>query len=210
MILIHSAEALFYTLAFLVPGFVMYATYSVFAVRRAEVPKLSFLRFLTLSCVNYAAWSWLVYLIFSAEFFAGHAVRSAAALGWIILGSPLALGLVAGYFSQKETIRKVLMGLGLRPMHPVPTGWDYKFSTIKKAVWVPVTLKDGSHVAGLFGSKSFASSDPKERDLYIQRVYRIEKEGPWKPVERSDGILIAGDQIKYVEFKSDEKEDTDE
>jgi hypothetical protein len=72
---------------------------------------------------------------------------------------------------------------------------------------VLVTLADGSSVCGLFGSESFASSAPKERDLYIQAVYRHNKNGEFQIVERTDGILIRGDAIKHVEFWKDENDE---
>jgi hypothetical protein len=71
---------------------------------------------------------------------------------------------------------------------------------------VLVTLKDGGQVAGLFGSRSFASSDPSERDLYIQSVFSMSGKGQWQRVPRNDGVLISGDQIKYIEFWTDEME----
>lgn len=202
-------DVLFYTLAFLVPGFVLDSTLSVFTPRKVESAQLSFLRFLALSCVNYAFWSWLIYLMFRVEFFTAHPVRTATAWGVIILVSPVALGVFLGYFSQQEGIRKILQRIGLNPIHVIPTGWDYKFSKSNKAVWVFVTLKDGSSVAGLFGSKSFASSESGERDLYIQEVFRISDDGSWQCIPRSSGILIRGDQIKHIEFWNDEEETSD-
>ena len=201
-------DALFYTLAFLVPGFVLYSTLSIFTPRKVEPTQLSFLRFLTFSCVNYGMWSWLIYLMLRAEFFTAHPVRTAIAWGAIIIVSPIALGVLVGYFSQKESIRKALQRIGVDPIHVIPTGWDYKFSK-SKAAWVLVTLKDGSTVAGLFGSKSFASSEPGERDLYIQEVLKINPDGLWQRIPRSAGILIRGDQIKHIEFWNDEKEKND-
>jgi hypothetical protein len=200
-------EAVFCTLAFVVPGFILHATFSVFVPVRTERPDLSFLRFLALSCVNYGVWSWLVYLIFTAPFFENHPYRGAAAWGIIILVSPVATGIVWGVLSQKEAGRRLLQRCGLSPVHRVPTAWDYKFSRTTEAVWVLVTLKDGNKVAGLFGSRSFASSEPNERDLYIQMVFRVPDEGVWQRVPKSEGILISGDQIRHIEFWADQKEE---
>jgi hypothetical protein len=203
---ISGFEALFYTLAFVVPGFLLHSTIAVFVPRKAEQPQLSLLRFLSLSCANYALWSWLIYLISATAFFKDHPARAAIAWGIVILLSPIALGMLGGFLSQNNLVRKLLQRCGLVPMHAIPTAWDFRFSKIEKAVWVLVTLKDGGQVAGLFGSRSFASSDPSERDLYIQSVFRVPGEGQWQRVPGNDGVLISGDQIKYIEFWTDEME----
>ena len=52
-----------------------------------------------------------------------------------------------------------------------------------------VTLVDGSTVAGAFEERAFASPDRAERDLFLQRVYRVEGDGPWQPVPMSQWWL---------------------
>jgi hypothetical protein len=192
-------DVVFYTLAFVVPGFILHSTFAMFVPRRDERTDLTLLRYLTWTSLNYAIWSWLVYLVFHAAFFTAHPVRSAIAWATIIFISPVVLGLLLAFLSQKEVARKALQRVGLNPIHEIPTAWDYKFSTTGPA-WVLVTLKDGSSVAGLFGSGSFASSDPSGRDLYVQEVFRAVLGGQWERVPRSEGILIQGEQIKHVEF----------
>ena len=200
---ISGFDALFYTLAFLVPGFILQLTLSTFVPQKEEQTDLSLLRFLALSCVNYALWAWLVFLIVRTDFYLVHPYWTAAAWSVIILVSPALLGLLLAHFSQKETLRRLLQRIGFAPIHEIPTAWDYKFSRTESALWVLVTLKDGARVAGLFGSRSLASSKSGERDLYIQKVYKIPSTGTWQPVSRSEGILLMGDQIKHIEFWGD-------
>lgn len=200
---LNSFDSVFYTLSFIVPGFILQSILSVFVPRKSVPTQISFIRFLTLSCFNYAFCSWLIYLIFQSEVFLTHPIRTALAWAYIILLSPILLGLISGYFSQKEFIRKIFFSIGLNPIHVIPTAWDYKFSNIKEAVWLLVTLKDGSTVAGLFGAKSFASSETDERDLYIQDVFRIPDKGQWERVTNNAGIWVKGDQIKHIEFWDD-------
>jgi hypothetical protein len=141
--------------------------------------------------------------MFQSSLFVNQPIRVALAWGVIILLSPILLGFLAGYFGQKEYIRRFLQSIGLNPIHVVPTAWDYKFSNIRKAGWLLVTLQDGCVVAGLFGSKSFASSEAGERDLYIQEVYKISEEGPWAKIPQNEGIWISVSQIKHIEFWND-------
>jgi hypothetical protein len=62
-------------------------------------------------------------------------------------------------------------------------------------------------VAGEFGKNSFASSEPSERDLYLERVYQFSEDNPWQPVAKTSGILIKAEEIRYIEFLNDSAED---
>lgn len=200
---ITGLDALFYTLAFVVPGFILQLTISTFVPRKAEQAELSFLRFLAFSCLNYAIWSWLIYIIIRNEFYIQHPYRTAAIWFGIILISPFILGLLIARLSDKGIHRGLLHRFGFTPIHEIPTAWDYKFSKTENKVWLLVTLKDDSRVAGLFGSDSFASSDPTERDLYIQEIYSIKESGQWERIPNNNGILISSDQIKHIEYWND-------
>jgi hypothetical protein len=81
----NSFDAIFYTLSFVVPGFVWYSTMAIFVPRKAEETGLSLLRFLTLSSLNYALWAWLIYFMAKSEFFTGSLTLSATAWGLITL-----------------------------------------------------------------------------------------------------------------------------
>jgi hypothetical protein len=207
-IALTSFDAVFYAITFLVPGFIMDLTLSIFAPRRQEDLQISLLRFLTLSCVNYAVWCWLIYLIFFTtyrEVLSGF--YTAVFLGVFVFISPLAIGVLLGFFSQKEWIKKILTRLGLNTISSIPTSWDYKFSKINESVWLIVTLKDGSTVAGYFGTNSFASSIALEHDLYIEEIYKIDTNESWERLIPPCSILLKGEEIKYIEFWSDKQEE---
>ncbi|MFL5336988.1 MAG: DUF6338 family protein, partial [Geminicoccaceae bacterium] len=52
------------------------------------------------------------------------------------------------------------------------------------------TLKDGTEIAGYFGTRSLASSDPEHRDIYIERVYTIPEDGgSWIAVDTQGPLL---------------------
>jgi hypothetical protein len=49
--------------------------------------------------------------------------------------------------------------------------------------------------------RSFAASAKDGRDLYIGQVWEVpEGEGNWKQVKPDRGVLICGDDIRYIEF----------
>ena len=197
-----SFDVIFYTLAFLVPGFILQSTISALVPQKGEDTQLTLLRFLTLSCINYALWSWLIYLIFQAQFFLSSLVWTVIAWTLIILISPFVIGLIVGNSNQRGFVRKFLQRLGFNPIHIIPTAWDFKFSGTTSPRWVIVTLTDGNVVAGRYGENSFSSSSSSERDLYIEQIYKISEEGVWEEIDRTDGMLVKADSIAYVEFRN--------
>jgi len=54
----------FFTVGFLVPGFVWSAVLSLLVPSRRAATEIRFLEFLTLSCLNHGLWSWAVFMIF--------------------------------------------------------------------------------------------------------------------------------------------------
>jgi hypothetical protein len=59
-----SFDAVFFTVAFLVPGFIWESALNLFLRRRDDRADRAWVRFLTLSAFNYGLWSWLIYLLF--------------------------------------------------------------------------------------------------------------------------------------------------
>jgi hypothetical protein len=163
------------------------------------------LRLFTATAFNYAVCSPLIYLLVTGVLFVNK--PSAQAITWfgIIFVSPTLLALIVAGASQKRLLGSFSRYLRLRPISPIPTGWDWIFGRTDPC-YVLVTLRDGSAVAGYFGTQSMASSDPAHRDLYLERVFVVPPEGPWEPVQRSEGIYIDGSQIAVIEFRSEDEE----
>ena len=62
-----------------------------------------------------------------------------------------------------------------------------------------VTLKDDTKFPGYCGQASFMSSDPTERDLYIEKVYKWGEDDAWID-NGAHGLWVAGSEIKTIEF----------
>lgn len=196
---VSSLDAVLVAIAFFMPGFVWDWVLQMFLRRREASADRVWIRYLTLSALNYGLWSWLVYLLLvQVDMLARPWV---AALTWffVLFGSPVILGAMTGLLSQRATIRRFLARYGIHTIHPVPTAWDYVFGR-SQGSWVLVTLADGSTVAGVFSDRSFASSDPSQRDLFLERLYEIEDDGPWHPVPMSGGVWLDGKTIRSIEF----------
>ena len=52
--------------------------------------------------------------------------------------------------------------------------------------WVLVTLKDGTRFAGYCGPQSFITSDPAERDMYIEQIYDLDADHQWVSVGKKE------------------------
>ncbi len=197
---LSSLDAIYYLLAFVVPGFIWNSVLSIFQPRRTENTELSIIKFLTLSIYNYAVWSWLIYLLTFNAWLKESQIISAVAWFTIIFLSPIILGIVAGYNSQRNWVRKFLHAVGLRPIHVMPTAWERRFDETNKPHWVLIALKQGQTVAGYYGLNSYASSESSKRDIYIEQIYQVDNTGQWKIMGLGHGILINSDEIRFVEM----------
>ena len=147
--MIDSFELVFFTVGFLVPGFVWSLVLSLLAPTRSASPQVRLLEFLTLSCINHGLWSWALLPIFLNGFVGNHPVLSGWAFFGIIFISPIILGIVSGRLLRTDLVARFVSGLGLRMIHWTPRAWDWYFSR-SKPCWALVTLNNVAHVYGLF------------------------------------------------------------
>lgn len=203
---LNTFNAVVYTICFLVPGFLIDLTLSRFFYNKSQQVTLILLRFLTLSCLNYVP-QISVYLLPQNRSILEKPSFLAFAFIIIIFISPVLIGLTLGYVNQKQLLERGLSSLGFKTITGFPSAWDYSFSRIEEPVWVLITLKDSSQIAGWFGKNSLASSESSERDIYLELVYKLEDDA-WQPVPRSAGILINAGEIRYIEFWQDQTEVT--
>ncbi len=188
-------DSLYLVLGFFVPGFVVLVVRSQFLTGRNTSNWDTGLSYLTVSLIYYALI--LPFLRFdqpTAEISLGQS------LVWftIVLVAPALLGALSGIIAQKDLLRRWLRRYGLNPLHAIDTAWDWKFLGLEEQ-WVLVTLKDGTRFAGFCGSESFISSDPAERDIYIQAIYDVGTDDTWTP-RGENGVLIGANQIRTIEF----------
>jgi hypothetical protein len=194
-----SAQGFFYLVTFVVPGFVLYTALQAFLPAKEEPAQISFLRVVSLSCWNIAAWSGLLYVMIGTDLLTGHPILQALSWFWVLLVGPTVLGVVFGSLRKTGAVERVLSAMGLDPLDLLHTAWDAKFNRTGSS-WVMITLTDGSEVAGKYWTNSRASDDAKHRDIYVEEVWSVDDEGIWSQVDRTDGIWIPSEQIKYIEF----------
>ncbi len=187
-------EDFYSIIGLLVPGMIILFVRSQFVPGRLNTPH-PILSYLAVSSVYYA----LVLLVINpVPYFQGPDQGNPWVWLLLVFLFPGISGLLLGLNIQGDWTRRFIRGLGLNPVHVIPSAWDWKFGNMEEQ-WVLVTLKDGTQVAGFCGENSFASSDPAERDIYIQWMYEIDEDGNWF-FEEEKGILISAGEIETVKF----------
>ena len=195
MELLKPFDNLYAAMGLLVPGLVILFVRSQFVTDRRPFQSAMLLSYLTVSLVYYAvAFPFLDHIRSLFE------NRDERVYAWFVLifVGPAILGLLLGINIQKNLLRRLLQRYRLNPIHAIPTAWDWKFSNIPEQ-WVLVTLKDGTRFAGFCGPHSFISSDPMERDIYIQQIYDIDEKDEWF-WRGEKAVLIAPGEVRTIEF----------
>lgn len=182
-------------LALIVPGLIITYVRAQFITGRMQKHSDAILSYFALSAV-YGAIALPI-----SELWMKIPSEDAVGLGFwfaLIFVGPALLGAVLGLVFQTEVVRTLLGKIGINPVHVMPTAWDWKFAGMKEHL-VIVTLKDDTKFAGYCGRKSFMSSDPNERDIYIEKIYDWGDDDSWNDAGEHS-LLIASAEIKTVEF----------
>lgn len=192
---LKSPDDIYMVLGFLVPGLIVLFVRSQFVTGRSPAHSAVLLSYLTVSIIYYALALPAVDFVLSIQ-----DPGNKKALAWfaLVFVGPAILGLLLGINIQKDLFRRILQMFGLNPVHVIPTAWDWKFGGMTDQ-WVIVTLKDETRIAGFCGNDSFMSSDPAERDIYIQWVYDIDDKNIWTQ-RGENGVLITAGEISTIEF----------
>lgn len=197
-----TLDAIYLALTFIVPGFVLSAMRNQFINGQERQGGEQLIRFLTCSVINYVFFSVPIY--FALEGSTSSGLKAAVWLATILIG-PAILGIISGLATQRGWIRWVFHRCGPHPVHVVPTAWDYQFGKSNDC-WMLVVLKDGTRFAGYYGLQSFATSDQKERDLYIERVFDLDGDNNW--IQTNKSAFVVGGEIRSIEFLPVTKEES--
>lgn len=193
---IKSIQSVYLLLAFVVPGMVIMLVRAQFLTGRVKTMSENIVSYIALTVLYYGLAAPFVEYVLS---FDEPGLAKIAAWLAMIFALPALVGLLLGASAQNDVFRKCLQYLRINPVHVTPSAWDYAFSRLRGDHFVMVTLADGSTVAGIYGQRSFASSDPAERDLYLQEIYDVD-DGAWTKRPEQQAILIPSKEIKNVQI----------
>lgn len=188
-------ETLVLFLVFAVPGIVAMYVRAQFLTGRLPPVGEAMIAYVTLSLIYHALAYPVAHPLYRAPLTSG----SAAALWFVLLFlGPALFGLLLGLNVRMGWTNALLSRTGLQTVHPVDCAWDWHFGKCEEG-WILATLKDGTKWAGHMGPNSFMSSNPAERDIFIEKVYEIVEEGtPWVP--RVSSVWIAQGELQSLEF----------
>lgn len=202
--MINDISTAVYTCLFLLPGGIINTTIKTITPTKKYTSSQELLRWLAYSVSNGALWCWAFILMLKI-------LDPSRLLFWwasllLVIVSSLITGLVLGLIQSHCLVRKALKRTGLNVEHPIPTAWDFIFSTTNSPCFVIVTMDDGTKYYGYYGEESLASSDNDNRDIYIEHVYDLDNEENWIPAGNNRGVLINSSHVACIEFLEQEGE----
>ena len=191
-----NPTALVFILA-VIPGFIIVFVRSQLVSGRILPYPAGFLLYLTVSTIYWTVLFLIAdVLIVNGIWWEGSTLGTLRWLVFLVL-IPVFVGAVTGAVSNRTLLYKTLKKIRLNPIHPTPSAWDWTFSDLNEQ-YILVKLKNGSMFGGFLGADSFISSDPDERDLYIEEIFEIDEENNW--VTNCHGVYLTGRDISSIEF----------
>jgi len=194
MLEMKGIDQLSIIVAFVVPGLIALYCRAQFLTGRLPPANEAVLASLALSLTYYG-----ILIPFVGTGLAATDLRSTTVSWFVfIVAGPAIFGSFLGFWVQKRPLRRWLDLIGINLVHPTPTAWDWWFKQPHWR-WIIITLKDGTTFKGYYGPDSFASSDPAERDVFVEKIYEVDENGQW--IETGDkGLFIAHGEIRTLEF----------
>ncbi len=190
---IWKIDKLILFLIFFIPGFISLKIYDLLiAGERRDFAK-SLYEVIGYTTLNFAALSWLIILIHSGNFPIQYKFWYFFFLFVILFLFPIFWPIIFIKLSSWRFFSKYVI-------HPCIKPWDYVFNKREK-FWVIVHLKNGKMLGGIYGENSFASSYPAEEEIYLEEMWKLDKNGVFlEPLKRSKGMIILKDEILSIEF----------
>ncbi len=201
--MIDSADVVFYTFSFLVPGYIIEEIMRTLMPLKQQEVGIRILRCLAYSVFNYVIWfSWGLRIL-------NKNMESDNPMYWVIVALAVIItgvitGFVLGFIRSKELIykgfNKVFRIFNVTLTHPIPAAWDYVFKNLREGAYLIIRMDNEKIIRGKFYTSSMASSDETYRDIYIEDVYKENDSGVWEKVSRTKGVWINPSSIKHIEF----------
>ena len=187
---IWQPNSLLLFLLFFIPGFISQRVYALLVADDPKDSQTVLLSAVAYSSVNYAICSPLLVAAAGLK----PPVWAAAVLALAVLFVlPVIWPIVWFRLLRWEPIRR-------RTISQVKRPWDYIFGQ-NKPYWLIVHLTNGKRIAGVYGSKSFASSYPQKEQMYLEKAWELDADGKFKrEVPDTDGVIIMSSDIEFIEL----------
>jgi len=193
MIEVLDINTLYLFIVFVVPGFISMRTWSLLVPSESRRLSEYLLEAVSYSCINFALLFLLIIRVLSPEFQIKYPYWSGFSIFLILFLFPILWPVI----TLKILESNFLQG---RMIHPFPRAWDYYFA-LGDYCYVLIHLKNEKLIGGLFGENSFVSSFPNTPDIYLEEVWRVNKNGEFlERIEDTRGMWIDREFFNYIEF----------
>lgn len=130
----------------------------------------------------------------------------ALALGVPWASARIAFSVVTSRRYRRLVVR-ALTALRIRAPHQAaPCPWDHAFGRVREG-WVRVQFADGRWLGGWYGARSFASSHPDPRELFVEEAWVVDEDGAFTGrVHAPGGIVIACTDAIAVDFSPSDRD----
>lgn len=190
---IWEIDKIFLFLVLVLPGFISLKIYDLLIASEKRDFSKSIIEFVCFSVLNFSALSFLIVYISKEEFVTTNQYQYWFSILFIFIIMPAIWPFIYLYLGRFKIFRKHILS-------PYKQPWDYVFSK-KEVMWVILHMKNGKIIRGKFAKKSFASSYPSERQIYIEELWKAgEKGGIKSKINRTKGAIISQDEISHIEF----------
>lgn len=175
------------------PGLVSMHIYRILMPAREIDWKHSLVEGLFYSTLNFGLFLPILIPFHRGEFSTNHPIPYIAGMMFVILVGPI---LWPYLWSKLIRSRKLMKKLQL----PYPTAWDYFFDQ-RKTAFVLVHQKNGKKIGGYYGPNSYATSYPRDGDMFLEAAIRVDDQGKFlNVIDDTMGILIKKDEYSILEF----------
>lgn len=178
---------------FFVPGFIYLKSYRLFIAEVNTDFSKDLYEAIGFSFLNAIIFSYPLYVIHKSNLVMETPLLYFLILGLIIIAAPILWAYIYYLVSQKKWFSKFMIS-------PTKSAWDSFFSK-RESYYCIVTLKNGRKIGGKYGLRSFSSTYPNPKDIYLEELWKLNKKGGFKnKIDQTEGILITDNEIETIEF----------
>lgn len=186
--------------ALLVPGYLWLTAERWLSPQHRLAKEEKILRYIVYALINYAIWYTVILsTLLSAALMMRPSFWDVCLWIFVLILSPLALGIFTGILRRSKRVGAWLQKVGLPIPFTLETGWDQAFFR-ENSCLVRVLMKDGCERIGVYGCDSLVSPLPDSRDIFLEKLYEEDEHGDLQPKAMSLGMWIAEAEIRHLEL----------
>lgn len=190
---IWKIDQAFLFIVLVLPGFISIKVYDLIIASGKRDFSKSIIESVAYSVLNFASLSWLIVLISAPGFADNYKFGYWIAIVFIFIIIPASWPFLFVKLSTFKIFKR-------RLLNPINQPWDKVFNK-KESYWITAHLKNGKIIRGKYGLSSSASAYPKERQIYLEEIWKPGKSGGFgKKIKGTKGVILFESEISYIEF----------